>query len=140
MLWVWPEPIPFRLGHRPPQAAWAIRALDRLRELDLLPGDPPMPIAVPMTVEGRIMIESFGRAMQDRQRGAGPLLGSALGKARGQALRLTLVLELLCWCGEDGISPPPNGITPRAFTAATALINDCVSAWKIDPCRGVIGV
>jgi len=42
-------------------AAWAIRALDRLRELDLLPGDPPMPIAVPMTVEGRIMIESFGR-------------------------------------------------------------------------------
>jgi hypothetical protein len=79
---------------------------------------------VPLTAEGRIMMESFGRSMQDRQRGAGPLLGSALGKARGQALRLALVLELLWWCGDDGVSPPPNGITPRAFMAAAGLISD----------------
>jgi hypothetical protein len=31
---------PFRLGHRAPRVEWAIRALDRLRELDLQPGDP----------------------------------------------------------------------------------------------------
>jgi hypothetical protein len=34
MLWAWPEPIPFRLGRDAPGAQWAIRALDRLRELD----------------------------------------------------------------------------------------------------------
>ena len=40
-LWAWPEPIPFRLGRAAPGAQWAIGALDRLRELDLQPGDPP---------------------------------------------------------------------------------------------------
>jgi hypothetical protein len=48
------------------------------------------------------MIEAFGREMQDRQTSAGGLLRSAIGKARGAALRLALVLELLWWCGEDG--------------------------------------
>jgi len=49
MLWTWPEPIPFRLGQEAPGVQWAIRALDRLRELDLQPGDPPSPIMVPLT-------------------------------------------------------------------------------------------
>jgi Protein of unknown function (DUF3987) len=114
ILWVWPEPVPFRLGHRAPRVEWAIRALDRLRELDLQPGDPPMPIMVPLTDEGRSMIETFAGKIQDRQKGAGGLLRAAFGKARGQALRLALVLEMLWWCGEDGASPPPIGISPRA--------------------------
>jgi len=42
--WAWPDPVPFRLGRETPRAAWAIEALDRLRELDLKPGDPPSPI------------------------------------------------------------------------------------------------
>jgi len=116
--------MPFRLGHQAPQAAWAIRALDRLRELDLLPGNPPSPITVPLTGEGQQLIESFARAMQYCPQGAGPFLRSALGKARGQALRLALVLELLWWSGRDGASPPPTRITPRAVTAAAGLIGD----------------
>jgi Protein of unknown function (DUF3987) len=31
ILWVWPEPILFRLGRQAPRAEWAIDALDRLR-------------------------------------------------------------------------------------------------------------
>jgi hypothetical protein len=31
LLWLCPEPIPFRLGHQTPRVEWAIRALDRLR-------------------------------------------------------------------------------------------------------------
>ena len=60
MLWLWPEPIPFRLGYRAPRAEWAIRALDRLRELDLLSGDPPLPIP-----KFKIQFESGARLLED---------------------------------------------------------------------------
>jgi hypothetical protein len=124
MLWAWPEPIVFRLGKAAPGAQWAIAALDRLRELDLQPGEPPQPIMVPLTHEARSLIEEFGREMQDRQSNAGGLLRSTLGKARGAALRLSLVLEFLWWCSEDGMAPPPSAISERAFAAAAHLVGD----------------
>jgi hypothetical protein len=124
MLWTWPEPIPFRLGRAAPAAQWAIGAFDRLRELDLQPVDPPAPIMVPMTDTARAMIEFFGGEMQERQTAAGGLLRSAFGKARGQALRLALGFEMLWWCGEDGMAPPPAQIDERAFAAAATLIGD----------------
>jgi hypothetical protein len=123
-LWSWPNPVPFRLGTKPPGTQFAIRALDRLRELDLQSGDPPTPIMVPLSSEGRELIEAFGVEMQQRQGNAGGLLRSAIGKARGQALRLALVVELLWWCGEDGIAPPPFEISDKAFTAAAVLLAD----------------
>jgi hypothetical protein len=124
LLWAWPEPVRFRLGHAAPGTEWAIRALDRLRELDLRPGDPPSPVMVPLADEGRAMIERLGAAMQDRQSVACGPLRSAFGKARGQALRLALVLELMWWCGAEGITPPPAEISARAFAAAAQLIGD----------------
>jgi hypothetical protein len=39
-------------------------------------------------------------------------------------LRLSLVLEMLWWCGEDGSSPPPSRICPHAVATATKLIRD----------------
>jgi hypothetical protein len=95
-----------------------------LRELDLQLGDPPAPIIVPLTDQARAMIESFGREMQKQQHAVGGLLRSALGKARGQALRLALILEFMWWCGEDGIAPPPAQISERAFAAAAQLMAD----------------
>jgi hypothetical protein len=124
LLWAWPEPIPFCLGYAAPGAEWAIRALDLLRELDMRPGDPPSPMMVPLNEEARAMIEAFGAAMQDRQSAAGGPLRSALGKARGEALRLALVLQLLWWCGDEGITPPPAEIGARAFAAAAQLITE----------------
>src|SRR5206468_624867 len=49
---------------------------------------------------------------------------SAIGKARGQALRLALLIEMLWWCGADGMAPPPARITARAFAAAALLVSD----------------
>jgi hypothetical protein len=123
LLWLWPEPIPFRLGEQAPGADWAITALDRLRELDLQPGQPPQPIMMRLTAEGRRDIEIFGRGLQDRQQHASGLLRAAYGKARGQALRLALVLEMLWWCAED-TSAPPNRITSRALKAAATLMEE----------------
>ena len=65
----------------------------------------------------------FGRDPQ-RQRDPGPRLASALAKGRGQALRLSLVLELLWWCAEEGFSPPPTRITVPAFAAAATLMRE----------------
>jgi hypothetical protein len=52
------------------------------------------------------------------------LLRSAIGKARGLALRLSLNLEMLWWCGAAGIEPPPTQISARAFAAAAHLVGD----------------
>jgi hypothetical protein len=123
-LWVWPEPIPFRLSQRAPRVDWAVRALDRLRELDLHAGPPPEPIRVPLTEEARRILEHFGRDMQEQQASAGRFSRAALGKARGQALRLSLVLEMLSWCGREGSSPPPSCISADTLGTATELISN----------------
>lgn len=124
MLWAWPNPIPFRLGEAPTQVPWAIAALDRLRELDLhRDGETPEPLMVLLAKDARPLLEAFGREMQERQNSAGGLLCSAYGKARGQALRLPLVLEFMWWCGEDGMAPPPAEISARAFAAAAHLLD-----------------
>jgi Protein of unknown function (DUF3987)/Primase C terminal 2 (PriCT-2) len=124
LLWTWPEPIPFRLSRATPGALWAISAFDRLRELDLTPRDPPMPVMVALTDAAVAMIEDFGAEMQRCQSKAGGLMRSALGKARGQALRLALVFEYLWWCAEDGMAPPPDAISERAMAAAATLVAD----------------
>jgi hypothetical protein len=37
---------------------------------------------------------------------------------------LALVIEMLWWCGEEGMSPPPTRVGTRAFEAAARLIGD----------------
>jgi hypothetical protein len=125
-LWTWPEPLPFRLGKTIPAAAWAIEALDRLRLLDLGPGG-EKPVLIPLGTAAVRMMETFGQDMQRRQFEVDGLLRSSLGKARGLALRLSLVLEMLWWCGDDGMAPPPAVIGEKAFAAACTLVGDyCV--------------
>ena len=126
VIWVWPDPIPFRLGRQAPQSAWAIAALDRLRLLDLAPGakpnDPSHPVLVSLSGDVLPLLETFARIMQTQQNMAGGLLRSAYGKARGLALRLSLVLEMLWWCGSEGMSPPPTKISSQAFAAAADVV------------------
>lgn len=123
MLWLWPAPRPFRLGRMAPGAAWAIRALDRLRELELASARPPKPVRVLLTAKGQGSMQAFAREMQNRQTQASGLLAAARGKARGQALRLSLVLEFLWWAGKEGREPPPRVISSRAFSLASDLIH-----------------
>ncbi len=127
--WFWPEPMPFDLAREAPDAAWAVEALDRLRLLamaqDPEPGEPPRPVFVPLAEAALPHLRAFGRAMQERQAAAGGLMRSALGKARGLALRLSLLLELLWWCaGEDAMAPPSREISVAAFQAAARLVSE----------------
>jgi hypothetical protein len=40
--WFWPNPVPFQLSWAAPNMAWATEALDRLRQLDLVPAAHPV--------------------------------------------------------------------------------------------------
>ncbi len=82
------------------------------------------PVMVPVAADALHELEHFGREMQAAQAEAAGLMRSAFGKARGTALRLALVLELLWWCGRDDMSSPPITISRRAFVAAAYLVAD----------------
>jgi hypothetical protein len=79
---------------------------------------------VPLAGDAVSLMERFGREMQKRQAEAGGLLRSALGKVRGQALRLSLILECMWWCEADGIAAAPAQISGRAFAGAARLITN----------------
>src|SRR5262249_47601244 len=70
------------------------------------------------------MMEAFGQSMMQGQQEAGGLLRSAYGKARGLALRLSLVLAMLRWCGSGGMAAPPLQIGEKAFGCACDLVAD----------------
>jgi hypothetical protein len=125
ILWLWPDPVDFYIGRQAPGVNWAVGALDKLRELDLSAvGLAPSPIMVPLEPLAVPILEKFGREMQLQQCWASGLLRSAYGKARGQALRLSLVLEYLWWCAADGMAPPPTQISQAATVAAIGLVGE----------------
>ncbi len=124
--WFWPERVPFALARQAPATDWASEALDRLRLLELSPASPPethlRPLMVPLTDDVLSDLQEFGREMQNRQEEAGGLMRSAYGKARGTALRVSLILEYLWWSARPGMTPPPVRIPSRAFLAAAGFV------------------
>lgn len=124
-MWLWPEPLPFDLPTRAPDMVFPVAAFMRLHALQMQMGPEGLaPIMVPLTSETHNDMRDFARDMQSRQRFTGGLMSSALGKARGLALRLSLIFECLWWCAEDGMRPPPAEISRRAFAAAAEFVAD----------------
>jgi len=124
--WFWSDPVPFTKGKGAPDAAWAIEALDHLRRLDLLPGNGAVACSSLVRLDEAVHgdMEAFGQEMQARQATAGGPMQSAYGKARGLALRLSLVLTYLRWAGGGGEGSPPARIERAGFAAATHLVAD----------------
>jgi hypothetical protein len=134
-IWFWPEPIPFRRPRAAPDIGFALSAFERLTMLELGTSIPATnlagtattltasaPIMVPLTEEAAARLESFARQIQDQQSHSTGLMTSALGKARGLVLRLSLVLEYLRWAAEPGMAPAPNQVGSDAVQAAITLI------------------
>jgi hypothetical protein len=125
MLWAWPEPLQFRLGQAAPDQGAAIEALDRLRRLEMRAGmamDARQPIPVQLAKAARPLMEQFGQRMQAEQEQAGGLMRSAYGKARGLALRLSLVLTFLEWCAGPSDATEPQEISEAALAAACEIV------------------
>ena len=118
-LWTWPEPHPFRRPSASSDTDAAVLRLQRLAGLSMMENDrgERRPSYVSLDPSAVRLMEAFGREMQGRENDAHGLLCSTLGKARGQALRLALVLQYLWWCPEDG-APEPTEIGADAMAAA----------------------
>jgi hypothetical protein len=126
-IWFWPDPFPFEKPDRPPNTEWAIMAFDRLRMLELAAGDyGPTPLVVPLDDTAIKCLVRFAKTMQKRKETTTGLLRSAIGKARGLVLRLSLVLEYLRWCGQDGYAAPPGIIREDAMCAAAKFVSEYV--------------
>jgi hypothetical protein len=125
-LWAWPDTAhAFRKPSDAGDPSRAASALQRLAALTM-PTDEsgdPIPRYVKLTPEGQSILVDFARDMQAREHSAHGLLKSSIGKARGQALRLALVLEYLWWCGGDHGAPEPVEISADAMRGATALMD-----------------
>ncbi len=123
-LWAWPDPYPFRRPMQSCDAPAAALRLQRLAGLAMPAGDDgePRPAYVSLDPGAADLLEQFGQEMQAGEAGVTGLLLSSMGKARGQALRLALVLELLRWCADDDGSPEPSKVGPPAMQAAADLM------------------
>jgi hypothetical protein len=128
-MWFWPEPVPFNIAGTTPEIESAITAFDRLRMLELASGkdsEPPRPVMVALAPSAVQAMVRFGRLLQGEKENSGGLMRSAIGKARGLALRLSLVLTYLRWCAQDGYGAPPEEISEEAFLAAAKLVAEYV--------------
>ena len=124
-LWVFPEARPFA---RPTQLhnAEAWRAdLSRLVKAPMQPGDDgnPRPWFMRMSDAAACVVEDAGKDWASREgRAAGLMLG-ALGKARGQMVRLAAVIAMLRWCAEQRGEEAPTEIGEDAALAAAELMD-----------------
>ncbi|HWX50542.1 MAG TPA: DUF3987 domain-containing protein [Roseomonas sp.] len=124
-LWVWPEAS--GVFGRPGRAAEIRPAADALTRLaDLQMGrdeaSRAVPLMTPLDDDAAPRLIAFAQEMQRAERSAHGLLKTTLGKARGHALRLALVLEYLWWGGRD--TNQPVSISAEAMAAAVTLMRE----------------
>jgi hypothetical protein len=127
-IWCWPDPIPFARSRAAPDTEFALRALDRLRILEMhRSSDGKLaPMLMPLGRAAEPRLEAFAKDMQHRRDLAAGLFRSSFGKARGVALRTALVLELLWWAGRESYDQPPTVISDAALEAATLWVGEYV--------------
>ncbi|MCW8086612.1 DUF3987 domain-containing protein [Sabulicella glaciei] len=124
-LWFFPEPRPFaRPTRRTDPAAWAAD-LRRLLALPMVPDEDgeARPWFLPFTEPAQAIVEEAARDWAGREASAGGLVLGVLGKARGQMVRLALVLELVRWCAERPTEPAPEAVGEAAAEAAAGLLD-----------------
>jgi hypothetical protein len=122
-LWSRPEPTVFAMPGSAMDSQLAREALRRLSSLAMIPGllGQSEPVHVPLQSCARPKLEAFGRGLQEREHEASGLMKSALGKARGQTLRLALVLGYLSWCPDA--TAEPTEISDHSFGMAQRLMS-----------------
>lgn len=124
-LWCWPAPVPgFRIARDALDRSAAERVVNRLHELHMISNPPPQPDSpglVPVEEAALVLLERFALEMKEREKGAMPLMKSAIGKARGHALRLAGILTFMWWAAD-----------PRASWSEPAELGEAAMATAIE--------
>ncbi|WP_294211363.1 DUF3987 domain-containing protein [uncultured Sphingomonas sp.] len=118
-MWVWPEAIRFS---RPSKVADLGRLESLYRRLYQLHRPLSEQVTIPLDPEA---VEIFTAWIDENDadvRESAGLYASWAGKARGLALRLSIVLEFLGWA--DGAGREPQSVSVRSIVNALRLIDD----------------
>lgn len=125
LLWAWPDSLPqFSLSRLEADDTDARAAFARLADLAMGSDDygTPEPKRLKLTAEAENVLEDFARDMAKRANETAGMFSGALGKARGHALRLAVVLEHLWWCGARAASEP-TAVSAKAVASAAGLLD-----------------
>jgi hypothetical protein len=124
-LWAWPEARPFAQPAGAGDPEMAVAWLTRLAGLPMGRDEQghTLPAYMHLASEARQVLAEFGREMQIREHRSYGLVKSSLGKARGQALRLALVLEYLWWSTDPLAIVEPAFVSMDAMEAAAGLMD-----------------
>ena len=124
-LYAWPDQKTFARPSGRYDISVLQNALDRLSAIELEQDIYGAPIAhkVKMDEAGSSRIESFGRDMQAASNKHSGLMASMLGKMRGTASRIALVLQMLDWARGTENSLPA-GLDAHYVDQAIALATD----------------
>ena len=128
-IWFWPGPVPFQRPKVIPNLPFALSAFERLSMLEMRAcegSSHPQPIPIPLCENAAARLEAFAQEIQSLQANTSGLMTSALGKARGLALRLSLVLAYLNWAAENGSTQAPAIVGEEALNAAIRFVKDYV--------------
>jgi hypothetical protein len=118
-LWVWPDPIEYRR----PQSIADRGKLDAIyRQLERLAWINEDARALPLSTAAASIFEVWIKAnTQETDENVG-LYAALLGKMRGRAVRLALVLEMLAWAADGGAEP--RTISEQSLARALLLVDD----------------
>lgn len=124
LLWAFPDTLPeFRLARQIIDDTVARTAFARLADLAMGSDEfgAPEPKRLRLTRDAEDVLEEFARETAKTAHEATGIFAGALGKARGHALRLSIIIEHLRWCGEANV-PEPDAVSASAVEAAAGLL------------------
>jgi hypothetical protein len=111
-----PHPVAFNRTDKCAEPRWIDALYRRLRSLS---GDGT---PVPLAADAQTLLESWYTTHDRKYMNVLGAYGSALGKMPGAVLRLSLVLEHLCWAA--GTAAPPTMISAAAVASAIVLVDE----------------
>lgn len=120
-LFIWPEPIRLVRPQNDFDLSVLARAFARLEALEMAEDEGRL-VPVVLKLDNPDPIETWAQGLQDEAERMGGVYGSFLGKARGVAVRLAGLIELMGWAIGDN-EKPPCSVSTESLQSAMKLID-----------------
>ncbi|MES3084961.1 DUF3987 domain-containing protein [Sphingomonas faeni] len=118
-MWVWPDPIEYR---RPKSVADRAKLDEIYRRLERLSWISEDARDLPFSTQAAAIFEEWIKTnTKDTDETVG-LYAALLGKMRGRAARLALILEMLTWAADGG--PEPSRVSEQSLARSLLLVDD----------------